>query len=633
MNATTLLETIFAYVAQVSSKRDFEEVLTVLADMGKALCAADRCSVWVVNEDQKRITTKVAHGIDTITMSVDTGIVGDAIQNNASYIIDDVYADPRFNQEIDQQTGYRTRSMMVIPMSDHDGKIIGAFQAINKLGEEGVFNERDLSLLTLATTYAAESIVSAQLTDEIEETQKEIIFTMGAIAECRSKETSNHIKRVAEFSKQLALLYGLDSKEAELLKLASPMHDVGKVAIPDAILNKKGRFNAEERFIMDSHAQLGYEMLKNSQRTILQAAAIVAHEHHEKWDGSGYPRGLSGEDIHIFGRITAVADVFDALSCHRVYKRAWERERIVAYFEAERGKHFDPHLTDLFLTHLDRFYEIREAFQDTFGDQAQPDMPQNHVEVLGAYGTKARGFGASAFWLNKRTTIDAGNLLEGLDEEAAFVTDIYVTHAHLDHIVDIAYVMDNYFALRTEPLVLHGTKETLEAIQTHFLNDILWPDFSKIKLPDQEKMAIEYREITIGETYPIAPNESIRAFATDHTAGSCGYVYTKQGRSLLITSDTYDLTSTIATIEEDETITTVIVECSFPDKLIPLAIESKHLTPSLLFSQLERLSRKEIHLYINHIKPIHVLQVTKEIQQTSTPFRVTVLKDGDIIVL
>lgn len=202
------------------------------------------------------------------------------------------------------------------------------------------------------------------LNKEIEETQREVVFTMGSIGESRSKETGNHVKRVAEYSKLLALYYGLSEEEAEMLKQASPMHDIGKVAIPDAVLNKPGRFDEEERRIMDTHAALGYEMLKHSNRTLLLMAATVAYEHHEKWDGTGYPRGLKEEEIHIYGRITALADVFDALGSDRVYKKAWDDERIFSLFREERARHFDPQLIDIFFAHLEEFLAIREQFKD-----------------------------------------------------------------------------------------------------------------------------------------------------------------------------------------------------------------------------------------------------------------------------
>jgi len=215
-----------------------------------------------------------------------------------------------------------------------------------------------------------EQKVEVQLTDikklnrEIADTQKEVVFTMGAIAETRSKETGNHVKRVAEYSRFFALRLGLGEETADLIKQASPMHDIGKVGIPDAILNKPGRFTKEEFKQMQSHADLGYKMLKHSQRQILQVAAIIAREHHEKWDGSGYPRGLVGNDIHLYGRITAIADVFDALGSQRCYKEAWKDEDIWTYFKEQRGIHFDPYLVDIFFENLDVFQEIRQKYRD-----------------------------------------------------------------------------------------------------------------------------------------------------------------------------------------------------------------------------------------------------------------------------
>ncbi len=202
------------------------------------------------------------------------------------------------------------------------------------------------------------------LQKEIEETQKEVVFTMGAIGESRSKETGNHVKRVAEYSKLFGIYLGLSEEESEMLKQASPMHDIGKVAIADAILNKPGRFTDEEFEIMKNHSQLGFEMLRHSDRPLLKCASIVAYEHHEKYNGKGYPRGLKGDEIHIHGRITAIADVFDALGSDRCYKKAWSDEKIFNLFKEERGEHFDAKLVDIFFKHLDEFLDIRAKFAD-----------------------------------------------------------------------------------------------------------------------------------------------------------------------------------------------------------------------------------------------------------------------------
>lgn len=218
--------------------------------------------------------------------------------------------------------------------------------------------------MTLAASYTGKSLESALLYNEIEETQKEIIFTMGEIGEIRSKKTGNHVRRVAEYSYLLAKLYGLSDEEAELIKIASPMHDIGKVAIPDSILNKPGKLTNEEYEQMKQHTVIGYNLLKHSKRRILRSAAIIAHEHHEKWNGTGYPNGLKGEEIHLYGRITAIADVFDALASDRVYKKSWELSKIIDLFQREKGEHFDPKLTQLFLQNIDRFIEIKNKYKD-----------------------------------------------------------------------------------------------------------------------------------------------------------------------------------------------------------------------------------------------------------------------------
>lgn len=222
--------------------------------------------------------------------------------------------------------------------------------------------ERDL--IRIYATNVAIGFDNIILTREIIETQKEVIYTLGEIVETRSKETANHVTRVAEFSYLIAKRYGMDEASAERLKLASPMHDIGKIGIPESILHKPGKLTPEEFEIIKTHAYTGYYILKNSKRQILQTAAIVAWQHHEKWDGSGYPQGLSGADIHIYGRIVAIADVFDALSHKRCYKDVWPMERIVDLFKKESGNHFDPALVDIFLAEKELFVDINNRFPE-----------------------------------------------------------------------------------------------------------------------------------------------------------------------------------------------------------------------------------------------------------------------------
>jgi len=365
------LDLIFSYLPKISLERNIDKALMLMADMGKALIGADRCTLWLWDKRKKILWSKVAHGLDRIQVPDHAGFVGVAVQSGQTIIVQDAYQDPRFNPEVDKKTGYRTKGVLVIPIYDSNGEIMGAYQAINKVTGDGSFTEEDLNYLSLAASYSGRSMEVVALNQEIEETQKEIIFVMGEIGESRSKETGNHVKRVAEYSKVLALGCGLSEEETELLRLASPMHDIGKVAIPDSVLKKPGKLTDEEFAIMQSHTILGYNLLKNSQRPIIKAAATVAHEHHEKWNGRGYPRGLKGEEIHIFGRITAVADVFDALGSDRVYKKAWELERIYALFREERGQHFDPGVIDAFFANLDEIMRIREMYQDAYEEKQE----------------------------------------------------------------------------------------------------------------------------------------------------------------------------------------------------------------------------------------------------------------------
>ncbi|GHV03719.1 hypothetical protein AGMMS50229_03530 [Campylobacterota bacterium] len=365
LEPSQMLEVLFDYVARISKEKEIDKILMLMADLGRKLIVADRCTLWLLDLVENQLWTKVAHGIPPIRIASDSGIVGYTIRENAPVIINDAYSDSRFNPDVDKKTGYRTRNIIALPVYDGNGEIIGVYQAINKMTGEQAFSQLDLKRLKLAATYSGNALASAIARQEIEDTQKDVIFTMGEAGEMRSKETGYHVKRVAEYSYILALGVGLSKSEAELLRMASPMHDIGKIAIPDAILKKPGKLDEAEFEVMKTHAAVGYQILKNSSRSILKAAATVAYEHHEKWNGKGYPRGISGEAIHIYGRITAIADVFDALGSDRVYKKAWALDKILTLFRDERGQHFDPKIVDTFFDCLDALIAIRDKFIDS----------------------------------------------------------------------------------------------------------------------------------------------------------------------------------------------------------------------------------------------------------------------------
>lgn len=194
--------------------------------------------------------------------------------------------------------------------------------------------------------------------------QREMIEVLGEAIETRSGETGNHVRRVAKMSLLLGKLYGLPKSEYQLIEVISPMHDVGKIGIPEAILDKPGRLTQEERVIIETHTSIGYKLLSSGDGEIMQSAARIALEHHERWDGKGYPNQLAEHEIHIFARITAITDVFDALMSKRCYKEAWPLEKVVELFTRECGKQFDPELCCLFLKHIDAFVDIRQQYPD-----------------------------------------------------------------------------------------------------------------------------------------------------------------------------------------------------------------------------------------------------------------------------
>jgi len=201
-------------------------------------------------------------------------------------------------------------------------------------------------------------------TREIRNREKELIFRMSRAAEFRDPETGAHIQRMAHYSQVIAQGLGLDAATQQLILEAAPMHDVGKIGIPDYILLKPGKLTPEEFEVMKGHGRLGFELLKDSGSDILRAGAEVAISHHEKFDGSGYPHGLKGSKIPLFGRIVAVADVFDALSSERPYKKAWPLDKARKFLEDGRGQHFDPLCVEAFLAGWERILDIRQRFTD-----------------------------------------------------------------------------------------------------------------------------------------------------------------------------------------------------------------------------------------------------------------------------
>lgn len=203
-----------------------------------------------------------------------------------------------------------------------------------------------------------------QATDEIRTREQETLLRLAKAGEYRDEETGCHVLRMARYSSLIAERMGLSEEDCHVIETAAPMHDIGKIGTPDNILLKPGALDAGELAIMRTHARIGYEILKDSPSKYLQMGAVIAHGHHEKFDGSGYPNGLAGEAIPLPARIVAVADVFDALTSQRPYKKAWSAQDAVQFLQAEQGRHFDPVCVQAFLSQLDKVLIIRQQLQD-----------------------------------------------------------------------------------------------------------------------------------------------------------------------------------------------------------------------------------------------------------------------------
>lgn len=227
------------------------------------------------------------------------------------------------------------------------------------------------NLLNLRQQYLINSKHARMLEEHVDQVKRDLriremdtLFRLAGAADRRDAVTGAHLKRMAKYSALIARGIGLSEEQVEAIELAAPMHDIGKIGIPDAIMQKKDRLSPEEVVIMQTHAQIGYEILKDSPSRFLQAAAVIAQNHHEKFDGTGYPAGLKGKDIPLKARIVALADVFDALTSERPYKAAWEWQDAVNYIIGQKGKHFDPELVDVFVVNLDDARTIQRSLTD-----------------------------------------------------------------------------------------------------------------------------------------------------------------------------------------------------------------------------------------------------------------------------
>ncbi len=254
------------------------------------------------------------------------------------------------------------RSVMAVPMRTRE-RTVGLIYLDNFI-QAGVFREIELQILTILADLLVACIERTRYHAGLEESNRETILRLSLAAEYRDNETSAHIQRVGEYSACLARALGWDDEQIDTIRLASLMHDVGKLGIDDELLLNPNRYTDEEFRRMQRHTTIGSKILGGSNSSIVQMAERIAFTHHERWNGRGYPRGLAGDEIPIEGRIVALADVFDALVSQRRYKKAFTVREAIELLKRERGQHFDPSLVDLFLANLEEILAIRQRYLD-----------------------------------------------------------------------------------------------------------------------------------------------------------------------------------------------------------------------------------------------------------------------------
>ena len=225
----------------------------------------------------------------------------------------------------------------------------------------------------------------------------------------------------------------------------------------------------------------------------------------------------------------------------------------------------------------------------------------NYVKILGASGSKAKNLNTTSFQIYKDIVIDAGNILNALGDDAKDINHIFLTHSHADHITDLPFIIETFFDKRETPLTIYALEETLEVLKKHSFNDVIWPDFTKIKLPKNDMFSLILKPIKLNEIIKIH-NYSIKAIYANHISGSCGFVIIKDNQGFVISGDTHTNPEIWEEINNNDEIKSLIVECSFPDKFEELARITKHLTPALIANELKNLIRKDISIFYYHLK-------------------------------
>lgn len=376
---TQLLKRLNTIGISLSAERDTSKLLALILREARSFTHAEAGSLYIREGDslvciiaqndylsRRNLEEKFKNVYVGLKVPISKeSIAGYAAATGTTLNIPNVHAIPgekeyRFNKKSDEEHGYRTQSMLAIPLIAPDGEIIGVLQLINAVEEPPTvvpFSPALEELIRSLASQAAVSIKNAKLLGDIKNAHLNTILRLSVAAEYKDDDTANHLRRISVGSVMLAEKLKLPHEDVEILAYASPMHDIGKIGIPDSILRKPGKLTPEEYDEIKKHTEIGAKILEGSDMKLFLMAREIALSHHEKFNGTGYPRGLKGKEIPLTGRIVALPDVFDALLSKRAYKPAFPLEKCLEIIKSESGRHFDPDVVRVFLESLDAIVE------------------------------------------------------------------------------------------------------------------------------------------------------------------------------------------------------------------------------------------------------------------------------------
>ena len=341
----------------VAAEKDIDLLIKTIAEETKTAMNADRCTIYLYDKENNELYSKVATGLDTkeLRIPADKGLAGHVLKTGETINIKDAYSDSRFNPDVDKKTGYRTKTILCMPIKNFNQEIIGVFQVLNKFDE--YFTPDDEDLLIAIASSAGISLENARLFErqrKLLEEQKIVldsfIETLATSIDARDKITAGHSSRVKMFATLIAQEFGMEQNDIYILEKAAALHDIGKIGIRDSVLQKEGKLTPEEYKHIQEHVEITHHILEKIHMSKdFQQITEIACSHHEKYDGSGYYRHLKGEEIPFGGRILAVSDVFDAITSKRHYRDKMPIEKVIDIIKNGAGTHFDPNVVDKFL--------------------------------------------------------------------------------------------------------------------------------------------------------------------------------------------------------------------------------------------------------------------------------------------